>query len=71
MEDLAWVCRHEDEIRVTSMGSVSGYVTRANTVFTELEKPKVVIKAPVSRCSFLLQKPRTPEGFLKRSLKGF
>merc|ERR1712187_1097663 len=32
-------------IRVTAVGSVSAYVSRAATVYNELKKPKVVIKA--------------------------
>merc|ERR1712217_315044 len=35
----------EDEIRVTGVGSVSAYVGRAATVYNELNKSKVVIKA--------------------------
>merc|ERR1719392_568217 len=37
--------KEDDEIRVTSAGSVSAYVSRAAKVFNELEKPQVVIKA--------------------------
>merc|ERR1711920_1006317 len=35
----------DDEIRVTGVGSVSSYVGRAATVYNELNKSKVVIKA--------------------------
>merc|ERR1740133_860355 len=35
--------KDEAEIRVTSVGSVSAYISRAATVFNELKKPQVTI----------------------------
>merc|ERR1719159_1908636 len=35
--------KDETEIRVTAVGSVSAYVSRAATVFNELGKPKITI----------------------------
>merc|ERR1712151_337812 len=37
--------KDDAEIRVTAIGSVSAYVSRAAKVYNELEKPQVVIKA--------------------------
>jgi len=39
------IVKDEEEIRVTSAGSVSAYVSRAAKVFGELEKQQVIIKA--------------------------
>ena len=39
------VVKDDDEIRVTAVGSVAAYVTRAATVYNELNKEQVVIKA--------------------------
>jgi len=56
----------EDEIRVTSAGSVSAYISRAAKVFNELEKPKVVIKATGGA----LTKAVTLTEVIKRRFKG-
>jgi len=56
----------EDEIRVTAVGSVSAYVSRAAKVFNELEKPKVVIRATGSA----LTKAVTLTEVIKRRFKG-
>merc|ERR1712217_115391 len=56
----------EDEIRVTGVGSVSAYVSRAATVYNELKKPKVVIKASGNA----LTKAVTAAEVIKRRFKG-
>jgi len=56
----------EDEIRVTAVGSVSAYISRAAKVFNELEKPKVVIRATGGA----LTKAVTLTEVIKRRFKG-
>merc|ERR1712050_724007 len=56
----------DDEIRVTAVGSVSAYVSRAATVYNELNKPKVVIKASGNA----LTKAVTAAEVIKRRFKG-
>merc|ERR1712060_666785 len=58
--------KEEDEIRVTGVGSVSAYVSRAATVYNELKKPKVVIKASGNA----LTKAVTAAEVIKRRFKG-
>merc|ERR1712066_760925 len=54
------------EIRVTAVGSVSAYVGRAATVYNELKKPTVVIKASGNA----LTKAVTAAEVIKRRFKG-
>merc|ERR1712176_970058 len=56
----------EDEIRVTAMGSVSSYISRAGKVFGELNQPKVVITATGNA----LTKAVTSAEVIKRRFKG-
>merc|ERR1719464_606930 len=56
----------DEEIRVTSTGSVSAYVSRAATVFGELEKQYVVIAATGNA----LTKAVTSAEVIKRRFKG-
>merc|ERR1719464_437386 len=56
----------DEEIRVTSTGSVSAYVSRAATVFGELEKQYVVIAATGNA----LTKAVTAAEVIKRRFKG-
>jgi len=56
----------DEEIRVTAVGSVSAYVSRAATVYGELAKSKVVIKATGNA----LTKAVTLAEVIKRRFKG-
>merc|ERR1719464_1992085 len=58
--------KDDDEIRVTAMGSVSAYVSRAATVFKELESEQVVVKATGNA----LTKAVTLAEVIKRRFKG-
>merc|ERR1712039_253246 len=58
--------KEEDEIRVTGVGSVSAYVSRAATVYNELKKSKVVIEASGNA----LTKAVTAAEVIKRRFKG-
>mmetsp|Transcript_57586 Transcript_57586/g.171370 ORF Transcript_57586/g.171370 Transcript_57586/m.171370 type:complete len:251 (+) Transcript_57586:105-857(+) len=58
--------KDDEEIRVTATGSVSAYVSRAATVFQELEKKMVVIKATGNA----LAKAVTLAEVVKRRFKG-
>jgi DNA-binding protein len=58
--------KDEEEIRVTSTGSVSGYVSRACKLFTELEKTYVLIAATGNA----LTKAVTSAEIVKRRFKG-
>ncbi|CAE7892848.1 Rpp25l, partial [Symbiodinium sp. KB8] len=56
----------DEEIRVTAAGSVSAYVSRAATVFNELEKPYVIVQATGNA----LTKAVTAAEVIKRRFKG-
>merc|ERR1719218_59885 len=58
--------KDDEEIRVTAVGSVSAYVSRAATVYGELAKSKVVIKAQGNA----LTKAVTLAEVIKRRFKG-
>merc|ERR1719159_1872004 len=58
--------KDETEIRVTAVGSVSAYVSRAGTVFNELKKPQVTITASGNAIS----KAVTLAEVVKRRIKG-
>jgi len=58
--------KDDEEIRVTAVGSVSAYVSRAATVYGELAKSKVVIKATGNA----LTKAVTLAEVIKRRFKG-
>jgi len=58
--------KDENEIRVTAVGSVSAYISRAATVFGELEKKSLVIKATGNA----LTKAVTSAEVIKRRFKG-
>jgi len=56
----------EEEIRLTAQGSITAYVSRAATVFNELGKPKIELKAIGSA----LTKAVTSAEVIKRRFKG-
>jgi len=56
----------DEEIRLTAQGSISAYVSRAGTVFNELEKNHVLLKATGSA----LTKAVTTAEVIKRRFKG-
>eukprot|EP00930_Biecheleria_cincta_P014665 TRINITY_DN1251_c0_g4_i1.p1 TRINITY_DN1251_c0_g4~~TRINITY_DN1251_c0_g4_i1.p1 ORF type:complete len:320 (-),score=93.67 TRINITY_DN1251_c0_g4_i1:16-975(-) len=60
------VPKSDEEIRVTAAGSVSAYVSRAATVFNELNKPRVVVQATGNA----LTKAVTAAEVIKRRFKG-
>jgi len=61
------VVKDDSEIRITAIRSVSAYVTRAATVFNELEKPFITITATGNA----LSKAVTLAEVVKRRFKGF
>jgi len=60
------VVKSDEEIRVTAAGSVSAYVSRAATVFNELNKPFVIVQATGNA----LTKAVTAAEVIKRRFKG-
>merc|ERR1719148_40443 len=60
------VVKDEEEIRVTAVGSVSAYVSRAGKLFNELEKKYIVIAATGNA----LTKAVTSAEVIKRRFKG-
>lgn len=60
------VAKAEEEIRVTAVGSVSAYVSRAATVFNELSKPYIIVQATGNA----LTKAVTAAEVIKRRFKG-
>merc|ERR1719181_2668316 len=58
--------KDDEEIRITAVGSVSAYISRAATVYGELAKDKVVIKATGNA----LTKAVTTAEVIKRRFKG-
>merc|ERR1712013_452209 len=58
--------KSESEIRVTAMGSVSSYISRAGKVYGELNQSKVVITATGNA----LTKAVTSAEVIKRRFKG-
>merc|ERR1712203_870331 len=60
------IVKDEEEIRVTAVGSVSAYVSRAAKLFNELEKKYIVIAATGNA----LTKAVTSAEVIKRRFKG-
>jgi len=60
------IVKDDDEIRITALGSVYAYVSRAGKVFNDLDKPQVIITATGNA----LTKAVTAAEVIKRRFKG-